>query len=201
MPAPKHIQESGNGLVILMDDGSKIFTIPLPGGLWRVAGSPGDAPAVGTIYNPWGSSLTGTWEDHASYSAGGSDWGLAYGTNILAPSAGILHTAGGSGEFACGNVGSAGRRSILYLDTPIPRIVAKSSTLMNGSTYEGDGPMTHIVFQHQSAMGANMEYYNQGDVCGYSGASANGSDYGGDTHLHVHGLQSDGTRVDFMKFV
>lgn len=151
---------------------------------------------AGDIYNPWsGYSISGTWQDHMSYSAGGIDYPLGYGTRLAAPAAGTLHTSGGSGEFAAGWVGSAGRRSVLYLDTPMPRVNA------NLEQNEGSGPMVAIVLQHQSAFGNNGQHYGKGDYCGMSGASANGSDYGGQTHLHVHGLNASGQRVDFLNYI
>lgn len=134
-------------------------------------------------FNPWsGYRMTGTWQDHMSYSLGGEDYPLAYGTGLKAPASGTLRTSGGSGEKAAGWIGSAGRRSILDLDTPI-------------------GAMASIVFQHQSQFGTNGKHYNEGEILGLSGASANGKDYGGDTHLHVHGLTADGRRVPFTQYI
>lgn len=134
------------------------------------------------MYNPWsGYRMTGTWQDHLSYSLGGEDYPLAYGTALAAPASGTLRTSGGSGEFAAGWIGSAGRRSILMLDTPVSDLVA-------------------IVFQHQSSFGT-AGWYKQGSTIGKSGASANGKDWGGDVHLHVHGLRANGTRVQFTKYV
>jgi hypothetical protein len=205
------IQQLGNQYLVRLSNGATVYCVPTMGEIWIAAANSFTdvvTPPEPEIYNPWGNMRTGhldDWESHASYSAGGDDWGLAYGTDILAPAAGILRSANqGSGEFQTGGspqVGSAGRRSHLVLDSAFPRIVAKSATLMNGASYEADGPITHIVFQHQSAMGVDGAHFNKGDVIGQSGASADGSDYGGDTHLHVHGLQSSGARVDFIKFV
>lgn len=134
-------------------------------------------------FNPWsGYRMTGTWQDHMSYSLGGEDYPLGYGTGLKAPASGTLRTSGGSGEKAAGWIGSAGRRSILDLDTPI-------------------GAMASIVFQHQSAFGTHGKHYNEGEILGWSGASANGKDYGGDVHLHVHGLTADGRRVPFTQYI
>lgn len=141
-------------------------------------------------YNPFaGVRITGTWADHASYSAGGTDLPLPYSTPIPAPASGILRTSGGSGEWAAGWVGSAGRRSILSLDQPLARHTPRQS-----SPPEGDGPMTAIVFQHQSRFGPEG-HYDITKILGWSGASANGQDYGGDVHLHWHGLNAQGQRV------
>jgi hypothetical protein len=134
-------------------------------------------------YNPWsGYRMTGTWQDHMSYSLGGEDYPLGYGTALAAPASGTLRTSGGSGEKAAGWIGSAGRRSILDLDQPI-------------------GEMASIVFQHQSAFGTHGKHYDEGETLGWSGASANGKDYGGDVHLHVHGLTADGRRVPFTQYI
>lgn len=134
-------------------------------------------------YNPftrW--PITGTWEDHMSYSLGGTDYPTPYGTPIPAPASGTLRTSGGSGEFKAGLVGSAGRRSILMLDAPIRDVVA-------------------VVFQHQAAFGAER-HYAEGETCGKTGASTvrdNGTvnDFGGDIHVHVHCLTASGARRRF----
>lgn len=153
---------------------------------------PPPTPGV-DLYNPWKNvPITGSWLNHMSYSAGGIDYPLAYGTAIKAPANGTLHISGGSGEYAAGQVGSAGRRSILYLDKRFPRKKARGPR-------EAAGPMVAIVFQHQSKFG-RAKHYNRGDIIGYSGASANGSDYGGDVHLHIHGLDRSGARVNFLNY-
>ncbi|PPH51191.1 hypothetical protein [Rathayibacter sp. AY1E1] len=135
-------------------------------------------------YNPFARwRITGTWAAHMSYSAGGEDYPLPYGTVLPAPASGTLHTSGrpGSGfEFQCGQVGSAGRRSILMLDRPIRDVVA-------------------VVFQHQSAFGYER-HYDEGATCGWSGASANGRDWGGDVHLHIHCLTASGQRRRFTDY-
>lgn len=132
-------------------------------------------------YNPFvGWRITGTWEDHMSYSLGGTDYPLPYGTALPAPAAGVLRTSGGRGEFAAGWVGSAGRRSILTLDTPIRDVVA-------------------VVFQHQSVFGV-PGHYEERETCGWSGASASGRDWGGDIHLHIHCLTADGRRRRFESY-
>ena len=149
-----------------------------------------------TVYNPFASvRITGTWEDHASYSAGGTDYPLAYGTRIPAPASGILRTSGGSGEWACGWVGTAGRRSILSLDKPISRRTPRRS-----SPFEAEGPMVAIVLQHQSAFGA-IGWHAEGTDIGVTGASASGSDWGGDVHLHWHGLDASGNRLRVESFL
>lgn len=195
----KTIMQIGDLLHIVNTDGTKQSAFAaLP--LWLVSVpavvEPDPGTGNGTIYNPWAGRSQGyEWESHRTYSAGGSDY-PCYNENLPAPASGVLHTSGGSGEFAAGNIGSAGLRSVLYLDTPVARTIAKSTTLMNGSTYEADGPMTHIVFQHQSSMGVHMQHYNQTEIVGVSG-NTGGADY----HLHIHGLQANGARVDFDKFI
>lgn len=148
----------------------------------------------GALYNPFSAwNVSFTWLDHLSYSLGGTDYPLAYGTPLRAPAAGTLRTSGGSGEWAAGWVGTAGRRAILTLDMPVTRQLA-------GQTGEGTGDLAAVVFQHLSAFSADG-HYNAGQIIGMSGASASGADYGGDIHLHIHGLTARGTRVDFTKFV
>ncbi|APZ81745.1 peptidase domain protein [Rathayibacter phage NCPPB3778] len=133
-------------------------------------------------YNPFaGYRITGTWADHMSYSLGGEDYPLGFGTPLPAAAAGTLRTSGGSGELAAGQIGSAGRRSILMLDRPI-------------------GDVVGVVYQHQSRFGENGRHYNQGEILGWSGASANGSDYGGDIHLHIHCVTAGGQRRQFTKY-
>ena len=134
--------------------------------------------------------VTGDWASHASYSLGGVDYPTPYGFEIHAPAAGTLRTSGGSGEFAAGWVGSAGRRSILMLDVPMQRSEPALS-----SPHEGDGDMVALVFQHQSQFGEDGKHYAAGDVIGWTGASANGQDHGGDVHVHWHGLTANGHRV------
>lgn len=193
----------GSMLRIQYDDGTTDFGYNNGLGQW-VFGSdtidttpdPGAPAGSGAIYNPWASyTISGTWADHMSYSLGGIDYPLSYGTKIYAPASGTLHTSGGSGEYQAGWVGSAGRRSILYLDTDVARV---ATTMEQG---EGTGPMHAIVFQHQSQFGTDGAHYTMGSACGLSGASANGDNYGGDTHLHVHGLTAGGNRVDFLNFL
>ncbi|MCP2324180.1 hypothetical protein HDA40_002687 [Hamadaea flava] len=156
---------------------------------------PTAAYAAETLNNPFaGWPVTGSWEDHASYSAGGTDYPLSYNTALPAPASGTLEYRGW--------VDSGGRRSVLWLDTPFNRVLPKSGTLMNGSSYEANGPIVGVVFQHQASVRPNG-HYGQGAIVGYSGASASpgDGDYGGDIHLHIHGVDAAGNRVDFTKFV
>lgn len=132
-------------------------------------------------FNPFaGWRVTGSWAAHASYSLGGEDYPLPYGTPLPAPASGTLRVSGGSGEFKAGWVGSAGRRSVLILDSPIRDVVA-------------------VVFQHQSRFGVE-KHYVEGVTAGWSGASANGLDYGGDVHLHIHCLTAGGARRKFTDY-
>ncbi|PPI08240.1 hypothetical protein [Rathayibacter sp. AY1B8] len=56
-----------------------------------------------------------------------------------------------------------------------------------------------VVFQHQSAFGYER-HYDEGATCGWSGASANGRDWGGDVHLHIHCLNASGQRRRFTDY-
>jgi hypothetical protein len=209
MAYPSRIMDIGNGMLkILFDDGTTQLARQALGGMWyteyRGLGGPigggGGNPGNGSNVNPYGPGVPARddWESHASYSAGGWDFSggaLSYGNPIPSPAAGNLRTSGGSGEFAAGDIGSAGLRSILELTSPVARVLPKSGTLMNGSTREADGPMVAIVFQHQSRF-ADPGPKAQLETVGYVGDSGNNV-----THLHIHGLDADGNRVDWMKFV
>jgi len=139
------------------------------------------------MFNPFAAwPVTGTWADHMSYSLGGIDQPLGYGTPIRAPAAGTLRTSGGSGEYRAGLVGTAGRRAILTLRSPVLSLFA-------------------IALQHLSRFAPEGDY-EEGDIIGWSGAStirSNGTvnEYGGDVHLHHHGLTKDGTRIDWRGFL
>ena len=133
-------------------------------------------------YNPFdNSTITGDWVDHASYSLGGEDYPLNYNTELPAPASGTWRTTGGTGELKAGWVGSAGRRGILELDKPL-------------------GDMFAIVFQHLATFG-NEGWKAERQTLALSGASANGKDYGGDTHLHIHGLNNKGQRVPYTQYI
>ncbi|MFF2493261.1 hypothetical protein [Agromyces sp. NPDC058064] len=157
--------------------------------------------------DPWAAlRTTGTWEDHATYSLGGIDKPLAYGTTLTAPAAGVLHTSGrprAGDEFQCGWVGSAGRRSILILDRPLERVRPSSGARMLGWYVESGDPMVALVFQHQSRFGEHGRHFDEGDPypIGWSGASANFADWGGDVHLHWHGLTARGERVNPLAYI
>lgn len=137
--------------------------------------------------------VSGDWEDHATYSPGGTDYPTPYGSRLIAPDAGTLRYDGW--------VGSAGRRATLILDTPVNRSIPASKTVMLGGGTEAAGPMVAIVFQHLSASPTEGKYREgQADMV-RTGASANGKEYGGDVHSHVHGLDAKGRRLDFTKFL
>lgn len=124
-----------------------------------------------------GWEISNDWAGHAAYSLGGDDYPLPYGTIFGAPASGTWRTSGGEGERKAGWVGSAGRRGILELDTPI-------------------GDMVAIVFQHLSDFNS-PGWRPEGSALAASGASANGRDWGGDVHMHVHGLDKNGNRVSY----
>lgn len=145
------------------------------------------------MHNPWKSyRVTGTWADHASYSAGGTDYPLPYGTVLTAPASGRLVVNGW--------VGTAGRRATLYFDRPVARVVPASETRMAGGYVEHDCDAVAIVYQHASSYLKDNEHYDEGATVGYSGASASGLDWGGDVHLHTHLLCEHGERLDWLKF-
>lgn len=218
MPYVTSVRQLGDSLTVHFDDGSQKIAYPTGRGIYIVKTLLTDDTAVTNtgedptptptpsadptspdgIYNPWaGQNITGTWAYHISTTGrGGIDYPLAYGTSIKAPASGTLHSAntGGLSDTDTGWVGSAGRRSILVLDTQFPRVNPAEPG-------EASGDLFAIVFQHQSVMGTNNTHYAEGQVCGKSGASANGEDYGGDVHLHVHGLNASGQRVNLLNFI
>lgn len=195
------MQPFGNQMIVNMSDGSKLTAYPTVGSLWIVKGSTGTPPVdppTSDLYNPYGSlSFEGGWENHASYSRGGSDFPYGMGTAVLAPAAGTISNQGWTD--------AAGRKAMLTFTTEYVRKVAPSGTLMNGVYTESVGPMRALMIQHLSAWVPDGPVA-KGAVIGYSGASANPIDgeIGGDIHLHVHGLETPfigGNRLDFMKFV
>lgn len=207
MPNILSVQNFGNQCAVNMDDGTQVICYPTGGYLWlatpQAAVEPPIDPPVdpptgdGSLFNPWAGiaiSSGGDWQTHVNNTTrGGTDYPFGYGTDIPAPGAGNLRVTGGSGENAASdsNAGGAGRRTILDLDVAAPRVQAKGNN-------EGDGPMVSIVFQHLSYQVSGR--VAKGGSCGKTGASAYGSDYGGDVHLHVHGLNAAGERVDYLKF-
>lgn len=146
------------------------------------------------MHNPFAElNITGTWLDHASYSQGGTDYPTGYATPVAAPAAGNLEYDGWCG--------TAGRRATLHLDHPVKRAAPASRKHMTGGDREAAGPMVAIVFQHLSAApkAGHVDERDPGIVS--SGASANRRDRGGDVHMHVHGLDARGRRLDFTKFI
>lgn len=206
MVSVRRVIRQGNLMYVQMDDGSKVACYPTPNGFWMArANSYGGTPDPGDggggtpgapLYNPWADWYHGgTWADHGSYSAGGQDYGGSawYDREILAPTSGTLYNSGNhgpGGEYTAGYIGSAGQRSILILDSQYPRKVA-------GESYpqEGGDTLAAIVVQHLNRT-ADEGHKDQNAVIGYVGNS--GTDV---IHLHVHGLDPEGRRVDFLKFI
>lgn len=190
------VSEFGNQLVVNFDDGTRKLAVPTGRGIWLVAGAGGGTdPSTSDLYNPFGTDLSvgGDWQSHLDRTdglRGGNDWPFAVGTPLPAPGAGILQSnnTGGLGDLDTGDVGAAGLRSILWLDTPAPRKQPKGNA-------EADGPMEGIVFQHQSSMGTHDQHYAKEEILGYSGDTGNAV-----AHLHIHGITRAGERVDYLKF-
>ena len=197
------IRELGNQLLVSLDDGTSLMAFPTPGGLWIVAAPPvvipPDPEPTGGLIDWWtasyGQGSFGDWESHASYSRGGTDWSLPYGTVLKAPAAGTIVNYT--------NSDAAGLKTILILDVAVARKLPASNTLMNG-VYREDptAPARAFVAQHLSAQGYEG-HVNQGQPFCVSGNSA-GPGSTGDTHLHAQllaGTTIDDRRLDFMKFV
>jgi hypothetical protein len=75
---------------------------------------------------------------------------------------------------------------------------------MLGYYRESGDPMVALAFQHQSAFGVHGYHYVENDALnplGWSGASANGQDWGGEVHLHWHGLTAAGQRVNPLAYL
>lgn len=159
------------------------------------------------VYNPFRNiPISGTWTDHAGYSAGGTDLPLGMGTPIPAPAAGTLRITGGSGEARAGLVGTAGRRAILELDSRLNRIQTPpgdTSTDREINPPEGFGQMDSVVIQHLSAFAA-PGHYEEGQTIGWSGNSVvndDGTIGSGQVHLHWHGLDTANARVRIESFI
>ena len=181
------IQQYGNQLLAIFDDGSRKFAYPTSSGtLWVVGGvyveppDPGTGTIIDTISpghsvtNPGGTILSG-WQWHLNNNGnrGGIDWNYNFQT-FTAPAAGTVD------HFDVSGVGMVVR---LTLDTPAVRTGGRISP----TQYDQEGPMKSIWFQHCSA--AVDGHHEQGEVIGTSG---NG--YGAyAAHLHVHGQVNDST--------
>lgn len=182
MASVTHIQEFGNQLAVIFDDGSRKLAVPTPGGLWIVqsGGGPPD-PGAGTLIDnilPGHAfaegSLADDWQWHLDnnggpHGRGGNDLNYSFGTPFKAP---------GSGTVTHFDVSGVGMVVKLILDTPAPR---------TQPAFENDypGPMLAVWFQHCSGS-VGDGHYNQGDVIGTSGDGY--GDY--PAHLHVHGKQT-----------
>lgn len=195
------LQEFGNLIKVLFDDGTSQLAYPTPlARNWVVApaGSvtPPESPLIDYAFDDWGISFEGDWEWHSSYSRGGTDYPMGMNTPIKAPASGTLVNYG--------NTDAAGLKSILIFDTPVARVTPASSTLMNGvyrETDAGAAPAASYVIQHLNSQVAEG-HYNQGEVIGYSGNTAGSST--GQIHLHAHllaGTTIDDRRMDIRKFV
>jgi len=198
MPKAISLIEMGNQIKVIYDDGTFGLAYPtVLGNNWVVnnTGGGGPGPGPGGLKDYWTGPLgiTGTWEEHASYSRGGTDWPVGFGVAIPAPAAGTLVNYG--------NTDGAGLKSILIFDTPFARKLPASGTLMNGvyrETDAGDAPAASFVIQHLNSQVA-AGHYNQGETIGFAGDT--GSTEG--QHLHAHllaGTTIDDRRLDFMKF-
>jgi len=193
-----HVQQFGNQMAVLFDDGSRQLAYPTVGGLWVIAGGGGvidPPPPTGGLldYFTIVYGISGDWEDHWTYSRGGTDHAMPNETPIQAPASGTLVNYG--------NTDGAGLKSILIFDQTYPRKIAASNTLMNGvyrETDAGDAPAASWVIQHLHSQGAEG-HYNQGDVV----ALSNNTGTSTGPHLHHHllaGTTIDDRRMDFRKF-
>lgn len=200
-----HIEQYGNQLAVLFDDGTRRLAYPTVGGLWLLAAYEDPTPEPPEpgegLYNPWANQAeTGSWFNHASYSAGGVDYDPGDGSPILAPGNGSIYITGnpvGPFEYEASTTvsGGAGRRTVLMLDQEYTRKQPAESP-----PPEGGGTLKAIVFQHMSSQRAAGPIL-RGQSLGVIGGSGLGSENGYAVHIHVHGLNAAGQRVDFRKFI
>jgi len=197
MSKPTTVRKFGDQLVVNMDDGAKYLAVPTGGALWIVSaiGGPVD-PEPGTGLTDWFTPafpMTGNWEDHWTYSRGGTDWAMPVGTEIKAVADGTVVNYP--------NIDGAGLKTMLVLDVAAARKLPASNTLMNGVYRETSGGDTAVAFmmQHLSDQVA-PGHYTKGQTVAVSGNT-------GDTtgpHLHAQLLATadvGGNRLDFQKFV
>lgn len=155
---------------------------------------PAYAAGGGRLWDPWAGNVmpwNWNWNQHKANSAngeGGQDFDLSYGTALQSPGTGIL--VDGGDEAGSPSAPGRGQWTKLVLDVPVERNPVPLGTS------EPDGPLVSVAFQHQSRKGSLGARYSPGQVLGYSGNSGNVP-----AHLHVHGFNADGSRVDFMKYI
>lgn len=121
MATPTHIQEFGNQLAILFDDGSKRLAYPTPTGMWIISGSGGSGPGPGTgdFILPFPFESVWDYNEFESPSRPnhkGIDFGPGLGVNggesIIASGDGRVEFAGWGGDW----FGSSGFGNLVVLD-------------------------------------------------------------------------------------
>jgi murein DD-endopeptidase MepM/ murein hydrolase activator NlpD len=189
-----HIQTLGNQLKAIFDDGTSAIGYPTPTGMWVVSGGGTTPPPTGEdLVDFWTPDFTITevWDEHASYSHGGTDWGMPVGTPLKASAPGNIR------NFP--NIDGAGLKTMLQFDGAYERKIAASTVLMNGDYYENPtATAVSQMFQHMSSQ-ITEKHVETGDVIGYSGNTGDSTG----PHLHMHLLAGDevgSDRLDFMKF-
>lgn len=184
MPQVAVIQEYGNLVKVIYDDGTFQFAYPTPLSTDYIVGPveevdppdpepgnglidnilPGYVFAEGTLANDW------QWHLDNANNRGGNDLNYIFDP-VYAPGAGTIS------NFEVDGVGLVVK---LVLDTPAVRTKPAFA-------YDQPGPMTAIWFQHMSSA-APSGHVAQGAYIGETG------DGWGDypAHLHVHGLIDNG---------
>jgi murein DD-endopeptidase MepM/ murein hydrolase activator NlpD len=180
-----------------MSDGLKYTGYPTGGNLWIVGvnSTAPVTPAPTTGLTDWFTpafTMTNGWEGHASYSRGGTDWGMPVGTEIKAVADGTIRNYP--------NIDGAGLKTMLVFDASFTRKIAASPTVMNGVYTENPtAPAVAFMMQHLSAQ-VTERHVVSGEVVAISGNT--GQTTG--PHLHAQLLATadvGADRLDFLKFV
>lgn len=187
----------GNQLALFYNDGTRKLAYPTTGDVWLVRNGGTTPPPPGDgLVDQWTSiyGVTGDWEDHQSYSRGGTDWPVPFRQPLLAPCPGTIQNYP--------NIDGAGLKTMLVFDESYPRKLPASPTLMNGVYVEnGTAPAVAMMFQHLDEQTlANGTHVNTGDPMCLAGDTGQTTGQ----HLHAHLLAAPDVgadRLDFMKFV
>jgi murein DD-endopeptidase MepM/ murein hydrolase activator NlpD len=172
MATLKNIQQFGNQLVAVFDDGTRRVAYPTSGGLWIVSGAPlpsggGTVTSGGTvtgkavIYPTNTTNVSDSFADHVARGSvnPGTDYTASYGSPVWAVADGTITDVTNTYS------GSGGR--MIHID---------HTALTTGSDY------LHLSDTLGAVVGTAV---HQGDLIAYSGASGYGSLTYYGAHLHI----------------